>query len=243
MSLSRREFMWLGLSGVGLLALGCAGPTVADGERPGPLWGGSIAPRPRDGFSLGPPVKPSTQTVGPGIPQPGAINGPIAAIPRGRWTSTPPMAGRILPMGSIERITVHHEGSTEVTFSDFGNTAVRMESIRASHLERLHAGDIGYHYVIDRAGNVWQGRDLAYQGAHVRDHNANNVGVMVLGNFDIQRPTEAQLTTLRATVSTLRQAYRVPLRSVFTHQELNPTECPGVSLQGRMVTFRQSGLV
>jgi N-acetyl-anhydromuramyl-L-alanine amidase AmpD len=153
------------------------------------------------------------------------------------------MGARILPMGTVERITVHHEGSTEVTFADWVSTAQRLEMIRQSHLERLHAGDIGYHYVIDRAGNIWQGRDIAFQGAHVRDHNAGNVGVMVLGNFDVQRPTDAQLATLRTTVATLRQAYRVPLGRVYTHKELNPTECPGINLQGRMVAFRQSGLV
>jgi N-acetylmuramoyl-L-alanine amidase len=152
------------------------------------------------------------------------------------------MYGRILPMDGVERITVHHEGSEVVTFDDVPDVIKRMESIRVYHAVDRGWGDIGYHFVIDRAGRVWQGRDLAYQGAHVRDHNPHNIGVMVMGNFDLQSPTSAQLTTLRATLITLQKSYRVPIQRVYTHQELMSTECPGVALQRDMVAMRRGGL-
>jgi len=141
----------------------------------------------------------------------------------------------------VERMTVHHEGWTPVWFDDVQSTSKRLESIRRSHLKRFQAGDIGYHFVIDRAGRVWQGRDLRYQGAHVRDHNANNIGVMVLGNFDLQRPTKAQLSTLGFTLAQLMQRYRILSKHVVTHQELNVTSCPGKSLQSQVVAMRRSG--
>jgi N-acetyl-anhydromuramyl-L-alanine amidase AmpD len=166
----------------------------------------------------------------------------LRAIPRSQWTSRPPVLARILPMNGVQKITVHHEGSGVVEFDDAATTAKQLEMVREFHAVDRGWGDIGYHYVIDRAGRVWQGRDTAYQGAHVRDHNAHNLGVMVLGNFDLQRPTEAQVTTLRASLITLQRSYRVPTAYVYTHQELNPTECPGVALQQRMVALRRSGL-
>jgi hypothetical protein len=63
-----------------------------------------------------------------------------------------------------------------------------------------------------------------------------------MGDFDHQRPTDAQLGTLRATLVSLQKSYRVPLRLVFTHQELGPTSCPGTSLQAYMVNARKGGL-
>jgi hypothetical protein len=259
MSVSRREFLLLGLGTAGLLAAGCASQEEWAGERPDPIWNGVgggrdstvrlWSPRGVDGPYTpgGTPGNPGGQGTGnPGTggvtPRAGTINGPLKAIPRSSWATESPIAGRLLLMNGVERITVHHEGWTEVSFSDAASTMRRLDSIRASHLERLKAADIGYHYVIDRAGRLWQGRDVAYQGAHVRDHNAHNVGVMCLGNFDIQSPTEAQLATLRPTLITLQQSYKVPVKFVYTHQELNPTECPGTALQRHMVNIRRAGL-
>ena len=144
-------------------------------------------------------------------------------------------------MGSIQRITIHHEGWKPVWFVDATTAAQRLDSIRRSHLDRLSAGDIGYHLIIDRAGRLWQGRDTRYQGAHVHEHNANNFGVMVLGNFDLQRPSEAQNTALNRTLVQLMRQYRIPVNRVFTHQEFNITSCPGRALQGHANALRRSG--
>jgi N-acetyl-anhydromuramyl-L-alanine amidase AmpD len=112
-----------------------------------------------------------------------------------------------------------------------------MELIRTSH-RRKGWSDIGYHYVIDRAGRLWEARPINYQGAHVRDNNEHNIGVMCMGNFDLQQPSEAQLTTLARTVQQIRQYYRVSESRIYTHQEINPTACPGRNMQPRVVTMR-----
>ncbi len=65
---------------------------------------------------------------------------------------------------------------------------------------------------------------------------------MCLGNFDKQQPSTAQLATLRATLLALMKQYRLPSNKVYTHQELNKTECPGRVLQAHMVTLRRNGL-
>src|SRR5262249_34581476 len=115
------------------------------------------------------------------------------------------------------------------------------DTIRASHLERLHAGDIGYHFVIDRDGRLWEGRSLKYQGAHVKDNNEHNIGIMTLGNFDLQSPTSAQLTTLKHTVSTLARQYNAPPTHTYTHQEITPTRSPAPTLQPRTAAMRSTG--
>jgi N-acetyl-anhydromuramyl-L-alanine amidase AmpD len=100
-------------------------------------------------------------------------------------------------------------------------------------------GDIGYHYVIDRSGRIWEARPIQYQGAHVASNNENNLGIMVLGNFDKQQPTDAQMATLRQALIRFRKTYNVPVSRVYTHQEITPTACPGRSLQPRMVAMRK----
>ena len=59
-------------------------------------------------------------------------------------------------MCKVERITIHHVGWTPITFTDDQSSSERIELIRISHIQRLGACDIGYHYIIDRACRLWQ---------------------------------------------------------------------------------------
>ena len=163
--------------------------------------------------------------------------GPLGVIPRTQWAKAGPDRRKINPMGPVRRITVHHEGSTAVWFSDLPTSSLRLELIRQQHMSRGWA-DIGYHFIVDRAGRVWQGRDLWFQGAHVRGNNEHNIGIMMLGNFDIQYPSHAQTPALCRVLSLLMRQYRVPVSRIFTHQEIVPTACPGKALQPRMVALR-----
>jgi len=251
MELTRREFVMLGLLGAGALLTGCT-TTGSQATSGTPQDWPDLLGRPNGNGAgaRGKPVAAGTAAsgaLGTGHEGTGATPtyqniGSLKAIARAHWAEAAPLMSKILPMNGIERITVHHEGWTPVYYDDYATTLKRMDQIRRSHLERLGAGDIGYHFVIDRAGRLWQGRDLAYQGAHVHDHNPHNVGVMCLGNFDLQRPTDAQLTTLKPTLAALMKQFRVANKNVFTHQELNPTECPGRALQANMVSLRKAGI-
>lgn len=144
-------------------------------------------------------------------------------------------------MAGINRITVHHEGHTPVWFTDEASTKARIEQVRNIHTRDRKWGDIGYHYIIDRAGRVIEGRSIAYQGAHVKNQNEHNVGVMLLGNFEQQSPSQAQVNTLQTTLRFLMAKHRVPVSRVYTHRELGKTACPGRNLQPRVARLRTSG--
>jgi len=176
---------------------------------------------------------PGAAVVPPGI---GSVMG------RSNWTRNGPIISRLNPMNGISRITLHHEGAPDnpVYFTDTRTVAERIELDRQAHLERGW-GDIGYHYIIDRAGRIWEGRPIQYQGAHVRDNNEHNIGVMCMGNFDIQQPSEAQLSSLAGFTQKLRRKHNVSVNRVFTHQELMPTNCPGRSMQPRIAALRSGG--
>jgi hypothetical protein len=140
-------------------------------------------------------------------------------------------------MNGINRITVHHDAIVSTDLRSSSDVARRIESIRRTHVQKGWA-DIGYHYVVDPQGRVWEGRPVYKQGAHVEDNNEHNLGVVVLGNFSVHAPTAAATSSLERFVAQQMQRYRVPLGRVYTHQELRPTECPGTRLQRFMIATR-----
>ena len=222
------------LSALGLLVAGCSTPG-GYATRPRTEWPTDISrPRADAGRTVRPDPAPAPAPTTDRVPG-------LSVIPRQRWASRGAVPGRVNRMGAINRITVHHEGWTPVWFDDYQKTAKRIEHDRHVHVDNRGWGDIGYHYIIDRAGRVWEGRSLHYQGAHVADNNEHNIGVVCLGNFDKQQPSRQQLQSLIDTLRALRQQHNVPVHRIHTHQELNPTRCPGAHLQPRMVSIRSNG--
>jgi N-acetyl-anhydromuramyl-L-alanine amidase AmpD len=169
-----------------------------------------------------------------------SVGAGVTAISRSNWTRTGPVRSKVNAMNGISKITVHHEGWTAVNFTSQSDTAARIEKIRSFHTGPERGwGDIGYHYIIDRAGRVWEGRPIRYQGAHVRNNNEHNIGILVLGNFDKQSPSGAQLKSLYGTAAALTQQHKIRPALVRSHQEINKTECPGRNLQNQMNALRR----
>ncbi len=238
MKFTRRELLITGLGMLVTGGTGCAQTPTTLSRRPVTPWPGSISPpTPNHAGTRPVPVirptrpKPTTFTAGD----------PPGLLPRSWWTRSAPIRSKVNPMHGITRITVHHEGYTPVWFTDERTTKARLEQVRNIHTRDRRWGDIGYHFVIDRAGRVIQGRPITYQGAHVSKQNPHNIGVMLLGNFEKQAPSQAQLTSLQSTLRHLMARYRVPVRRVYTHRELGPTVCPGRNLQPRVASLRTSG--
>ncbi len=184
------------------------------------------------------PVTPSTRAPTP-MAHAAASHGSVPIIPRSAWTGRGVARKTTDPMGRIAKITVHHEGNLATGLRSQAQVAKRLESIRRYHVDQKGWADIGYHYVIDPMGRVWEARDTSLQGAHVGGiKNEHNLGVMVMGNFDIQSPTSDQVSTLDRFLIEQMRRYNVRLTTVYTHQELGPTECPGTRLQKHMVNIR-----
>ena len=166
----------------------------------------------------------------------------IQVIPRENWNARPPR-GNIDPMGTIEKITVHHSGGD--TFWGISKTDAADEISRIQRYHQTQQGwaDIGYHYIIDRNGSIWQGRRLSYQGAHARGAgNHGNVGIVLLGNYLEQGIGSAQRRSLEMLVSKLCQRFLIPAQRVYTHREIvhGKTDCPGPALTRCVHEIRES---
>ena len=99
---------------------------------------------------------------------------------------------------------------------------------------------VGYHFAVDCVGRVWEARSLAYEGAHVLGANAANIGIMLLGNFEKQYPSLAQLASMERLVQLLQRYYAVPSTRVFGHRDLGPSLCPGEHLYPRVHDLRRA---
>ena len=243
---SRRHLL---LTGLGFVVTGCtstASSRRAASDRPGPLWPEGIKP-PTPGR-----YEDSAQNYRPihrakgGLPTrtPAAANAalPSGVLPRKNWTRHGVAANNINPMNGVRKITIHHEGWTPFTGTSLAATYDRIESIRQIHTRDRGWADIGYHFVIDRKGRVIEGRSLSYQGAHVSENNPHNLGIVLLGNFDQQKPTADQIETLGRFTRQMVIAHNVPSHLVRTHREINPTICPGKHLQGHIDRLRHRGV-
>ena len=123
--------------------------------------------------------------------------------------------------GWLKTVVVHH-------------SALEMydgpQAIQRLHMRQRGWADIGYHYLVDGLGQLYEGRPLNIRGAHTGGFNTGSVGVCLLGNFDVVEPAAAQLATLRALAGYLRDAFTVT--HMAGHRDFQPeaTSCPGASL-------------
>jgi hypothetical protein len=80
-------------------------------------------------------------------------------------------------------------------------------------------GDVGYNYMIGPGGRIYEGRDLAYDGAHVSGHNGGNIGIAMLGDYSDRPLTKQQVQSLRALLMDLEAKY--PIDEVKTHGDFD----------------------
>jgi hypothetical protein len=166
-------------------------------------------------------------------------------LSRESWHAAPARNKLMVPMTPIDRLTVHHSAMLAESGSPAESGAL-MRSIQKTHMGANGWGDIGYHFVIDREGRVWEGRSLDWQGAHAGNPTTNrgNIGICLLGNFvpssNGQSPSPSQLRALQGLIAVLCDRYRIAPDHILTHREIKPTSCPGALLQVAVERMREA---
>lgn len=156
-------------------------------------------------------------------------------ISRHQWGARVPdqICGEVV---SPYRMSIHH---TAAPSDDGGDAAARLRQMQAFHMDNRGWCDIGYHFVVSQAGQIYQGRsDERRPGAHVGGQNSGNVGVSLIGNFEEQVPGDPQLDAAARIVGWVSRTYDIPLRRdvVKGHREWpgQQTACPGANLLPRL---------
>jgi hypothetical protein len=126
-------------------------------------------------------------------------------------------------------VVIHHTAHAQ-------DTVETMQDIQNLHMNRNGWADIGYHFGIDIEGNIYEGRDIGVRGSSVSGYNTGLIGVTLMGNFEVDQPTAAQLSATQKLVNWLAALYS--LSHLAGHSEFNSnTVCPGESLASQLDTF------
>ena len=113
--------------------------------------------------------------------------------------------------------------------------AAKVAEIRRWHLA-LGWKDIGYHWIIDRDGQIAPGRPETVMGSHVRGHNERSLGICLIGGHgsaatdkfeDNYTPQQKRaLIQLAADIKS-----RTPIKAVRGHHEVAAKACPGFDIR------------
>ncbi len=165
--------------------------------------------------------------------------------PRSSWTQQPVVVSRTTPMGGTpNRVTVHHSGDKD---DQNANSLAWLRQVDLNHIRGINHPEpwacIGYHFIIDPGGKVFEGRPLRYQGAHAGNpaDNRLNIGICLMGNFEITRVSPAQRTALLNTLDRLCLQYGINRASVYGHNKFKGTECPGRFLSQIINAYAERG--
>jgi poly(3-hydroxybutyrate) depolymerase len=143
------------------------------------------------------------------------------------------------------RITVHHSADSmgELAAGSAADGCKALRDIQRFHMQDPghRWGDIGYHFVIDPLGRTYEGRALAWQGAHAGgENNRANIGICVLGSYEKRSPPAPALAALEELIAALRARHSIARERVYGHGEFKKTVCPGGALTAWIASYRKS---
>lgn len=137
-------------------------------------------------------------------------------------------------------VTVHHTAGHLP--KDLQRSLLQMRNIQAFHQDERRWGDIGYHFVLDGEGRVFEGRHADIMGAHAGGANTDNIGISLMGDYDKDAVSDGQKTSLRRLITFLALRYRSdPSVQGFInpHKHYNNTGCPGKNALAFLAELRR----
>ncbi|MFH9041509.1 N-acetylmuramoyl-L-alanine amidase [Streptomyces sp. NPDC017966] len=157
----------------------------------------------------GTPSQTATDTASPEptptVPEPRpstVVKPPV--ITQAEWGASTDYDGTPSYGTEIKAAVIHHTGVDSDNSVSCADSRARMRSIQQEHFARGYY-DIGYNFVVDRCGQIFEGRsggmDLPVVGAHDVGFNTDTLGISYLGNFESARPSRAALDSIARVVA------------------------------------------
>lgn len=159
---------------------------------------------------------------------------------------------------SVTHVIVHHTA---------GSNALTDWAAEVRNIWYYHTGpannwdDIGYHWLIDPNGVIYEGRagGDGVIGAHFSCRNSNTAGIALLGNFMEGTPTEAALASMARLAGEVTARWgidpgafvyhnpsKLNLQTISGHRDGNfgdtctVTDCPGTTLYAYLPVLRSA---
>ncbi|GAA5115069.1 hypothetical protein GCM10023339_21500 [Alloalcanivorax gelatiniphagus] len=157
-----------------------------------------------------------------------------------------------LRYGTISGAFVHHT----VNANDYSEAQVPaiLRSIYAYHVKSRGWSDIGYNFLVDRFGRIWEGRyggiDRPVVGAHTLNYNDYSFAMSAIGNFDVVQPPDVMLRAYGQLFAWKLSLHGVDPASaaqvigkrtfpaINGHRDAGSTACPGKYLYAQLPLIR-----
>jgi flagellar hook assembly protein FlgD len=182
-----------------------------------------------------------------------------AIVPRLSWGAdesirrTPPTFAPKL------RFAIVHHTAGQNNYTRAESPAI-VKAIELYHVQGNGWNDIGYNYLVDRFGTIYEGRyggiERNVVGAHALGFNTGSTGIAVLGTYGSAAPSRAaqdalaqllawrldlahvdplgMVTVVSGGSERFAPGVPVPLRTVSGHRDTGLTECPGDAFYARL---------
>lgn len=138
---------------------------------------------------------------------------------------------------SLQMAFVHHTVGTN-SYSRSQSAAI-VRSIYKYHTSNRGWSDIGYNFLVDRYGQIFEGRyggiTSAVIGAHVKGFNTGSTGVSLMGTFTSASPTSAMVSSLKRLLAWKLDVHHVPPVGTVVMKSLGNPKYPA----GRNVRFNR----
>jgi hypothetical protein len=173
---------------------------------------------------------------------------------RKQWGADEKIRGKSsLHYGDVHAGFVHHT----VNANDYTKAEVPglLRSIYAYHVKSRGWSDIGYNYLIDRFGRIWEGRyggvDRPVVGAHTLGYNDDSFAASAIGNYQITKPSKAMIQAYGAlfawklslhgvdAASTHQWVTKSWFQAINGHRDAAATLCPGQYLYDKLPKIRK----
>jgi len=148
---------------------------------------------------------------------------------REQWGADPNLMTWSPEYATVNKFIIHHTVTANISNPTFEQSAASMRAIYYYDSVTRGWGDIGYNYLIDQAGRIFEGRygGNAVVGAHALGYNYGSVGISILGDYtktDLSVNSSANLEKMIAWKSFENNIYP---SKVYGHRDVNATACPG----------------
>ena len=154
-------------------------------------------------FSMAETAARPASTVPAALPVATSANGlPVPVTTRAEWGANASYMSWDPDYASAGHVVVHHTAGTN-NYSA-GQSASIVRGIYYYHAVTLDWGDIGYNFLIDKYGTVFEGRSGSLAapagrmsvGAHARGVNTGTMGLSMMGDYSSVSPSDAQLSSV-----------------------------------------------
>ncbi|MEU6391199.1 peptidoglycan recognition protein [Streptomyces sp. NPDC046939] len=211
------------------------------------------------------PTTPTTPTT-PKAPQTTTHTAPRPEIiTRKGWGADEKLREKKLGYTKTVKVAFVHHSATGNNYTCAQAPSV-IRSIYRYHVKSSGWRDIGYNFLVDKCGRIYEGRaggvTKPVMGAHTLGFNSNSTGIAVLGSYDSATPPAAvstalaKLTAWKLGLSGANPAGTTSLKSgggnlyakgknvrlhvISGHRDGYATECPGSRLYKKLGTVRGS---